>query len=264
MEAFFEDTTEAFLEYQHSDLSLSLFENKILNLSDVREQLTYMEFMEAEESQDIDNTASSKEKSKGVASSIKEKVLGMLRRIRALIEKAVGNLRNLAGGEKEELTAEEYINSDTGQIQLEMDAQGMMQEVDREYAKQRKLVGKLSDLSGVDVLLVEQGIDKLNDIIRKHSKPVMDSAHGIITVATRKRLANRILNNMDGVKQMDAKIESLVNKNYPPKDPSQMKRMERAMTKLTTLTNKLFDSYVTVSRTINKGMKKQAKINKRK
>ena len=40
MEAFFEDTTEAFLEYQHSDLSLSLFENEILNLSDVREQLT--------------------------------------------------------------------------------------------------------------------------------------------------------------------------------------------------------------------------------
>lgn len=263
MDAFFEDTTGAFMEYQRSDLALSLYENELMNLSNIREQFAYME-AGGEEADSGDDTASPKEKTKGVTSTIKEKVLAMLRRIRSLIEKGVENLRRLIGGGKEKLTADEYINSEAGQIQLEMDAQGMMEEVNREFAKQRKLVGKISDLSGVDVLLVEQGIDKLNEIARKHSKPIMDSARGIITVATRKKLASQILNNMEEVKKMDAKIEALVNKNYPPPDPSKMKRSERAMYKLTTLTNKLFDSYASISRTISKGKEKQKKINKRK
>lgn len=121
------------------------------------------------------------------------KILAAVRRV---FNSFMGMIKNMFSG-KEDITAEEYLKSPSGQIQFEEDYQKIAEKVDEEVLKGRKIVQAISRGTGVDDKVIANYCDAAAKGIQKIGIGVVlgGAVMGIAKVVKNK--ANNVMKTVD-------------------------------------------------------------------
>lgn len=185
-------------------LETSILEHDALNAIGIYEQLIYME--------DGEETPASK----GVFEHIKAAILKILDSIQTAIDGAIDFIHSKS---KKRLTAEEYMQSNTGQYQLSCDVENMMKAVDNEYLQSRKFVMKVSKLTKQDAEKIAGITDRVNSYLHDNRFKLAALSASAVEYSVVQRLQKSILGKMKDVQKCKDETQDLVNK-MNPKDPN--------------------------------------------
>ena len=103
------------------------------------------------------------EKTQGFFSKIIEKLSKLLEKIGNIFSSIIEGFKSLGTGKKKRLTAEEFLNSETGQAKLMADFDKIGDQIDAEYRAARPIIQNISKITKIDDSVVEAWCDNLNE-----------------------------------------------------------------------------------------------------
>lgn len=195
--------TPGYVDYLENNLEVAILEHTALNAIAIETQLAYMEDGETKEASD------------GILSKIKKTIFTILDKIGALIEGFIDSVKSLS---KNRLTASKYMNSETAKYRLNCDVTKMMEAVDKEYLKTRKVVQAISKGTGVDPAEVANIADTVNETI--HNPVVIAMGKAIVTDVVASNIRAKLVRAMDkgkGTKEEIARLTQRLTPESPDK-----------------------------------------------
>ena len=153
----------------------------------------------------------------GVFQKMKNAILAILEKIDSVIR---GFLDSFKVFSKNHLTAEKFMNSNTGQLQLAGDLFKIQKEIDREYLQLRPLVSKISNATGKDIEDVAKLADQITEHVQTYGKKYGKAAVKIASAVAVNKLANDCVDKMEDVQKWRSETEKSVNR---------LKRDERSL-----------------------------------
>ena len=157
------------------------------------------------------------------SSSFNEWVTKLIERVRKFISDAIDMVKDIFS-DKKHLYIEDYLNSESGQIQFEYDIQKIQDNVDAELRKGRKLVQAISKGTKIDDRTVEAYVDNAGALIKKYAKPTIITSGAIVQI-----------NNTDGrLKKMSAELGHICDDTKKLKDEPDKYKAVRKIIKAAT------------------------------
>ena len=183
--SFYEDVLEFGVLNHNASIAIGLYEQQM-----------YLE--EGEEKSDD-----------GVFQKMKNAILAILDKIDSVIR---GFLDGFKAFSKNHLTAEKFMNSSTGQLQLAGDLFKIQKEIDREYLKLRPLVSKISKATGEDIEEVAKAADAVTEHVQAYGKKYGKSAVSLASAVAVNKLANHCVDQMEDVQKWRSETEKSVKR----------------------------------------------------
>ena len=173
---FFEDvcmpSDDAEISFYEDALELGVLNHKAALAADLYTQELYME--------EEDSSGSD-----GVFEEMKKAILTVLDKIDSIIRGFLDGVKSLSSNR---LTADEYLNSSTGQLRLAEDLFAMQKMVDKEYYRLRPIVSKISDMTDIDVEKVASVCDDITEKLHNNRSFIAREAKAMVKASAVKAL----------------------------------------------------------------------------
>ena len=167
---------------------------------------------------------------------------------------------------KKNLTAEEYMGSETARIQFAYDLAAIQREVDAEYLEARKIVSGISKITNVPVEKVANFCDRMEQKIHDNKSKILPAGKAIVTTVAIEKTRNAVRDSIYKSKDITARSKKLIDDfdkaiGVEPKkedDPETDKKLS-VMTRFMTVVGKLEKKWMRVSNTLDSELKRAMK-----
>lgn len=170
----------------------------------------------------------------GVFQKIKNAILAILEKIDSVIR---GFLDSFKVFSTNRLTAEKFMNSNTGKLQIAGDLFEIQKKIDREYLQLRPLVSKISNATGKDIEDVAKVADQITENVLANSKQYARSAKKIVSAVAVNKLANHCVDQMEDVQKWRSETEKSVNRLKRDERPFKIRAIESVTKAMSTITS---------------------------
>lgn len=273
MEAYMNDITNNSFELLRMKASVYV-ENCML---EIQKDITSLEILEHEEStrhflesEQQDNTANEvkEEKKRSFIGRIYDGVVKILSKIKDTISEFFYNLRATFG--KKSLTVDDFMSSNTAQVEFQNDIAEIATFMDKQYAQARPIVSRIAKLTHKDVVDVERWCDAVTNFTAKKGKFILKVG---VTVGLAKIIEKALTNQLNLTDQfkegMSRSINTIKGKNLDPdKNYSILSRFANSMMGMVDLgmvsLNSIYKNANLISKVGNKNMKRQSRREKMK
>lgn len=238
MEVILNDFHSIDKEYEILERTCDLTIQQALNTfykESAMEELSSSLFLEEDEFDDFDfedDDPQPNQSQKKTQTPTSGKKRNILQSIIATLQKFVNSFINMIKnifGQKQNMTAEEYLKAPNTKIQLEADINKMADEIDKEVTEGRTIIQKISSKTGVDAQQVAHFADLGASVLKSFVIPVA------VPAATAWGISKFVSHKMNSVKKNVDEIANEINNN-PDSDP---KKQEQKVTILKSLQGRL-------------------------
>ena len=231
------------LDIKQTNLMFDIASHEILSMTDMFVESCYME-----------DGSTDEEKQK--ASS--DKIRGMIDKVRDII----AGFKASIGG-KNAISAEDYINSETAQVELQYDIMAMQKEIDQEYLEARKIVNSISSVTNVPIEKVAAFCDKMDAKLHANKDKFIPAGKAIIKAAAidqvRKNVYKTVANTDELMKQSNKYLDEFdrtVRGPQADKIPDDTQKKANALTRFVSTMGKMVKrwegNFTKATRTINR------------
>ena len=141
------------LDEKQFGLTMDIYSHDIHSMLDMYTENCYLE----ETASTDDEKSNSTSGKKSVMQTIIEKLKSMIAKVGEIIDAFKASIEG-----KKNLTAEEYMGSETAKIQFAYDCEAIQKEVDMEYLEARKIVSSISSITKLPIEKVAAFCDKMD------------------------------------------------------------------------------------------------------
>ena len=219
------------------ELALNIAAHDIYSMTDMYVESCYME-----DASEKKNESSEK---KTVFNTIVEKIRGLIDRIREIIDGFKASVES-----KKNLTAEEYLSSETAEVEMMYDIAAMQKEVDQEYLEARKIVKKISGITNVPIDEVAAFCDKMDAKLHKNKDKFIPAGKAIMKTAAIDGIRKSVYKNISDSKHMTDELQKyldefdkVANGGKAPADPDTIQKNANAVTRLSVTLGKMVNSW---------------------
>ena len=204
MEAYINDITNNSFELLRMKASVYV-ENCML---EIQKDITSLEILEHEEStrhflesEQQDDTANEvkEEKKRSFMGRIYDGVVKILDKIKDTISEFFYNIRATFG--KNSLTVDDFMTSNTAQVEFQQDMAQIATFMDRQYAQARPIVSRIAKLTHKDILDVEKWCDAVTNFTAKKGKFVLKVGATVGLATALEKILNKQLKLSDQFKE---------------------------------------------------------------
>ena len=166
-----------------------------------------------------------------------ERIQKILAAIGRAIEGFFDGLKNAS--DKNHLSADEFLSDPTVQIQLDADYAAMVAAIDREYLECRKYIKMLSDKTNIPIESIGAVADRVDAIAHDKRYQIANTGKGIMKGVAVRSLSNKIVKNMESVKQAKKTVDQNVFRMkarkipYSPEDLNALQKLARCLSNIT-------------------------------
>ena len=241
------------LDVKQCDLMMDIYSHDIHNMLNMYTESCYLE-----------ETASTEEEKKSSSEGKQTVLQAIVAKLKSLIQK-VGDMIDAFKASitsKKNLTAEEYLNSETARINFAYDVASIIQEVDEEYLEARKVVQGISKITNVPVEKVAAFCDKMDEKLHNNKDKFLPTAKAVVsTIAiekTRKTVRDRIMESKN-ITERSKKIVDDFNKTIGVTDDPETDKKVSVMTRFISTIGKMNKRWMRVSDTLDSEMSRAMK-----
>ena len=172
-----------------------------------------------EEEDEETKSKKSDAKGDGLIAKLKEAIKAVLDKIKSIFSK----------GEKQHLTADDFLNSETGQVMISEEYAKRCEEIDRDIAALRPFVSKISKLTDKDILEVEKICNRLDAKAHEKAPAVIGMGGAIVKGNVRGAIANKTANVLSNSISCLGKYGELLDEQMmlETSDPKQLRVRKR-------------------------------------
>ena len=228
------------LDIKQTNLMFDIASHEILSMTDMFVESCYME----DGSTDEEKQKASSDK-KTIWQTIVEKIRGMIDKVRDII----AGFKASIGG-KNAISAEDYINSETAQVELQYDIMAMQKEIDQEYLEARKIVNSISSVTNVPIEKVAAFCDKMDAKLHKNKDKFIPAGKAIMKTAAIDGIRKSVYQNISDSKHMTDELQKyldefdkVTNGGKAPADPDTIQKNANAVTRLSVTLGKMVNSW---------------------
>ena len=222
---FFEDvcmpSDDTEISFYEDALELGVLNHKAALAVDLYTQELYME--------EEDSSGSD-----GVFEKMKKAILTVLDKIDSIIR---GFLDGFKVFSNKHLTADKFMNSSTGQLQLAGDLFEMQKRIDHEYLQLRPVVSKISQLTGEDIEDVAKLADQVTEHVQTYSKRYGKAVINMASATAVNKLANKCVDKMEDVQKWRSETEKSVKRLKRDERTLKMRAIQSVTKAMSVLTN---------------------------
>ena len=241
------------LDIKQTNLMFDIASHEILSMTDMFVESCYME----DGSTDEEKQKASSDK-KTIWQTIVEKIRGMIDKVRDII----AGFKASIGG-KNAISAEDYMNSETAQVELQYDIMAMQKEIDQEYLEARKIVSSISSVTNVPIEKVAAFCDKMDAKLHANKDKFIPAGKAIIKAAAidqvRKNVYKTVANTDELMKQSNKYLDEFdrtVRGPQADKIPDDTQKKANALTRFVSTMGKMGKrwegNFTKATRTINR------------
>lgn len=215
---FFEDvcmpSSDEEISFYEDALELGVLNHKAILAVDMYEQCMYLE--------EGDSPGND-----GVFEKMKRAILAVLDKIDSIIRGFLDGVKSLSS---DRLTAEEYMNSSTGQLRLAEDLFAMQKMVDKEYYRLRPIISKISDITDIEAEKVASVCDSITEKLHDNRAFIAREAKGVVKAAAVNALYKNSIDRMSDIQKWEKETaESLRRQGKDEKfNREQEKKIKKA------------------------------------
>jgi CHASE3 domain sensor protein len=191
--ALFEEATGGEILLRQNDLKMDLMSHQVYGLIDM---YCYTE--------DGDEAPASTEK-KSLGKTIADKIRAILKAISDIIEIFKANFS------KNKLTVEEYLSSETGQMEIQLNIEAIHKEIDEEYLAARKIVSKISNVTNFPAEDVAAFCDKWEARIHNNRDKIIPAGKAVASTAAISAVRKQVYKNIDSSKGFVAQTNKILD-----------------------------------------------------
>lgn len=194
------------------------------------------------------------EKSKGLIGKIIDKIMSILNKIGTLIEGILQGFKTAFSSDKKRLTADKYMNSETGQAKLKYDLEKLEAQIDEEYRLARPLIANISNITKIDPAKVEKWCDDLNATLDKgyveYKDDIVREGKYLAKRGAAKGIANKLLKDTKSVEKLKNETQKHLDNIKRRQDADNIKQDLKLIDKVAASTSKLLSKWYKVANTI--------------
>lgn len=228
-------------------LFLDIAAHDIYSMTDMYVESCYMEDASEKEDQS--------DEKKSILKTISNKLRGLIDKIRDIIDGFKASVES-----KKNLTAEEFLSSETATVQMEYDIVAMQKEVDQEYLEARKIVSKISGITKVPIDEVAAFCDKMDAKLHENKDKFVPVGKAIVKTTAIDKVRKGVYNNIADSKKLTDDINNYLDEfdkvayGKPLRDisPDDIQKNANAVTRLSVTLGKMIGSWKGVYRKIDK------------
>ena len=242
------------LDVKQCDLMMDIYSHDIHNMLDMYTENCYLE-----------ETASTEEERKSSSDGKQTILQTIIAKLKSLIQKIsdmIDAFKASIASKKNNLTAEEYMNSETAKIQFAYDVMAIQKEVDEEYLEARKVVQGISKITKVPVDKVAAFCDKMESKLHDNRDKILPTAKAVISTAAIEKTRKSVRDNIMESKNITERSKKLVddfNKTIGVENDPDAKEKLSVMTRFITVMGKMNKRWMRVSDTLDSEMKRAIK-----
>ena len=246
------------LDEKQFNLQMDIYSHDIHSMLDMYTESCYME----ETSPNKDEKATKSTEKTSILKTIVAKLKSLIGKIGEMIDA----FRASVESKKKNLTAEEYMGSETARIQFAYDLAAIQREVDAEYLEARKIVSGISKITNVPVEKVANFCDRMEQKIHDNKSKILPAGKAIVTTVAIEKTRNAVRDSIYKSKDITARSKKLSDDfdkaiGVEPKkedDPETDKKLS-VMTRFMTVVGKLEKKWMRVSNTLDSELKRAMK-----
>lgn len=192
----------------------------------------------------------------GVFQKIKNAILAILEKIDSIIRGFFDSFKVFS---QNHLTAEKFMNSNTGKLQLAGDLFKIQKEIDDQYLHLRPLVNKISNATGEDIENVAKLADQITENVQTYGKKYGKTAVKIASAVTVNELANHCVDQMKDVQKWRSETEKSVKRLKRDDRTLKVKAIQSVTKAMSTITTAYKDVGTKAMNALNNAKNKKQK-----
>lgn len=216
------DSTDLMFEDAYSQLETTyFFESKRANKKIEKAAMKAAEQEPAKEPVESNPTSSAKDEPK------KD---GLIEKLKNAIRAILDKIRSILGRNKEHLTADDFMNSETGQVMVSEDFQKRCQEIDRNMAELKPFIARFAKWTDKDILEVEKICDRMDAAAHQWAPVAASFAKANAKARARGAVADATAKVINGCYPKLQENEELLNKQLMLNcdNPRKLKALKKA------------------------------------
>lgn len=188
------------------------------------------------------------EKTQTAGNKFKEFLKSIVNAVKNFVNGTIEMIQGLFSS-KENIDLNTYLKSNTGQIQLDYDIKDIQRQVEDERRKGRKLIQRISSVTGVDDKEVESFVDNAADFANKHTKTIIKTAIAAPLIMAVPKLLNKGKDN----------ISDCANDANKVTDPKKQSQIQKVLNKMSSMEKDFGSIMAYFCKNLEKDMKKNNK-----
>ena len=205
------------LDEKQFGLTMDIYSHDIHSMLDMYSENCYLE----ETASTDDEKSNSTSGKKSVMQTIIAKLKSMIAKVGEIIDAFKASIEG-----NKNLTAEEYMGSETAKIQFAYDCEAIQKEVDMEYLEARKIVSGISSITKLPIEKVAAFCDKMDAKLHENKDKFLPAGKAIVTTIaiekTRKSVRDKICQSKDITNRSKKILDDFEKASDPNYDAKQM------------------------------------------
>ena len=229
------------LDEKQFGLTMDIYSHDIHSMLDMYTENCYLE----ETASTDDEKSNSTSGKKSVMQTIIAKLKSMIAKVGEIIDAFKASIEG-----NKNLTAEEYMGSETAKIQFAYDCEAIQKEVDIEYLEARKIVSGISSITKLPIEKVAAFCDKMDAKLHKNKDKFIPAGKAIMKTAAIDGIRKSVYQNISDSKHMTDELQKyldefdkVANGGKAPADPDTIQKNANAVTRLSVTLGKMVNSW---------------------